>query len=284
MHLTVLGSGSGGNSTLISEGTTRILVDAGLSAGQLQSRLEAIGVDPASLSAILLTHEHGDHVRGLEILTRKYPTPIYCSALTRQVVRESFKTPGERNWKIIHPGQSFTLMDWEITSFPVPHDAVDPLGFVFRSGARRLGILSDLGHITRAIREMMKGVHTLFVEANYDGNLLQSDQKRPYSTKQRISSQHGHLSNEQTAQFIADIAHEGLERIILGHLSSDCNKPALVTGLIENKLGVLGFTDIEIHCATQDTPTAMLPVRQRMPVAVSAPHPAGGPLTQAELF
>ena len=283
MHLTVLGSGSGGNSTLISEGATRILVDAGLSAGQLQSRLQAIGVEPASLSAILLTHEHGDHVRGLEVLTRKFPTPIYCTALTRQVVRESFKTADERNWKIIHPGQSFTLMGWEITSCPVPHDAVDPLGFVFRSAARRLGILSDLGHITRRIREMMQGVHTLFVEANYDGNLLQNDQKRPYSTKQRISSQHGHLSNEQTAQFIAEIAHDGLERIVLGHLSSDCNKPALVTGLIQTKLAALGFNAIEIHCATQDTPTAMLPVRQRIPAEAPAPA-APGPLIQAELF
>lgn len=279
MHLTILGSGSGGNSALISEGETRLLVDAGLSAGQLQSRLASLGVEAGSLTAILLTHEHGDHVRGLEVFTKKFPTPIFCTALTRQVVRENFKNDAERPWKLIQPGQSFAVNAWEITSFPVPHDAVEPLGYIICSGPRRLGILSDVGHITRTIREGLHGLHTIFVEANYDATLLQNDRKRPYSTKQRISSPHGHLSNEQTAQLLAEIAHADLERIVLGHLSSDCNQPVLVTKLIRDRLQALGFCDLEIHCASQDTPTPMLPVRVRM--ASAAPSSA---LVQSELF
>ena len=279
MHLTVLGSGSGGNSALISEGGTRVLVDAGLSAGQLQARLQSIGVEPSSLTAILLTHEHGDHVRGVEVLTRKFSIPIYCTAQTRQVVREGFKPAHECAWKIIQAGQTFALQDWSITCFPVPHDAVDPLGFVICSGGRRLGFLSDLGHVTRAIREQLQGLHTLFVEANYDGTLLQNDRKRPFSTKQRISSQHGHLSNEQTAQLIADIAHADLERIVLGHLSSDCNEPALITALVQSRLTAQGFPHLEIHCAHQDRPTVRFPVCQHLPKA-----PPAGPLMQAELF
>ena len=279
MHLTVLGSGSGGNSALISEGTTRLLVDAGLSASQLQSRLQSVGVEPETLTAILLTHEHGDHVRGLEVFTKKFPIPIYCTALTRQVVQETFKSDLERRWKIIQAGQLFPLQSWEISSFPVPHDAVEPLGYTIRSGPRPLGILSDVGHLTRTIREKLHGVHTLFVEANYDADLLQEDRKRPFSTKQRISSAHGHLSNDQSVQLIADLAHPELERIVLGHLSSDCNQPKLVMKMIRERLALLGYTELEILCATQDTPTATMPVRERLPSVEGSTM-----LIQPELF
>ena len=303
MHLTVLGSGSGGNSALISFGNTRILVDAGLSAGQLQSRLQAIGTDPDTITAILLTHEHGDHVRGLDVLTKKFPVPIYCNALTRQVVRESFKSTHERSWKVVQSGQKFCIGEIEVECFPVPHDAVDPMGFIFRSPDHCLGLLTDLGHVTRNIRDRLKGLHTLFVEANYDGTLLQNDTKRPFSTKQRISSQHGHLSNHQTCELVSEIAHAELERIVLGHLSSDCNTAELASKPVRQALEARGLSEVHVHCASQNEPTGALPVRLRKPAgslpmisvereippakSAVSPSPAlslNVPLVQAELF
>ncbi len=275
MHLTVLGSGSGGNSALITCGSTSILVDAGLSAGQLLSRLEAVSSHPSQLTAILLTHEHGDHVRGLDVLTKKFPVPIYCNALTRQVVRENFKAGPERTWKVIQHGATFSIGELEIECFNVPHDAVDPMGFVFRGNGQALGLLSDLGHIPRNLAPRLQGLHTLFVEANYDGTLLQDDTKRPFSTKQRISSHHGHLSNHQTAEFLAQIAHPALERVVLGHLSSDCNKPDLAIGMMRQALAAKGFSDVEILCASQAEPTATFAVSRNLPpAAVDVPMPS----------
>lgn len=279
MHITVLGSGSGGNSALITYGSTRLLVDAGLSAGQLQLRLEKVGCDPASITAILLTHEHGDHTRGLDILTKRFPIPIYCTAQTRQVVRENFKSTHERVWKLVTRGSSFQLAELTVETVPIPHDAVEPMGFIFKTAHHSLGVLSDLGHVTRQLREKLQGLHTLFIEANYDGTLLQNDTKRPFSTKQRISSQHGHLSNHQVAELISEIAHEGLERIILGHLSSDCNKPEIAIKTIRDQLTGHAFSEIEIHCAQQHEPTARHPVRLRRPAVV-----VDARLVQAELF
>ncbi len=292
MHLTVLGSGSGGNSALITCGPTSVLVDAGLSAGQLLSRLEAVSSHPSQLTAILLTHEHGDHVRGLDVLTKKFPVPIYCNALTRQVVRETFKSDLERTWKIIQHGAKFHIGEIEIECFNVPHDAVDPMGFVFRSAGQSLGLLSDLGHIPRNLAQRLQGLHTLFVEANYDGTLLQDDTKRPFSTKQRISSHHGHLSNHQTAEFLTQIAHVELERVVLGHLSSDCNKPDLAIKMMRQALEKQGFPQTSVHCATQAEPTERFPVRNNPPLTpltetaekTKPTHLPAGPLVQAELF
>jgi phosphoribosyl 1,2-cyclic phosphodiesterase len=269
MHLTVLGSGSGGNSALITHGSTSVLVDAGLSASQLQSRLEAVSSHPDQLTAILLTHEHGDHVRGLEVLTKKFPVPIYCSALTRQVVGENFKSEVDRTWKVIQHGATFAIGELEIECFNVPHDAVDPMGFIIRAHGESLGFLSDLGHIPRNLAQRLSGVQTLFVEANYDGTLLQDDTKRPFSTKQRISSHHGHLSNHQTAEFLSQIAHAELERVVLGHLSSDCNKPNLAISIMQQALVNQGFPDVQVHCATQAEPTMKFPVRRNLPPAAA---------------
>ncbi len=281
MYLTVLGSGSGGNSALITSGSTQLLVDAGLSAGQLQSRLEAVGSHPSQLSAILLTHEHGDHVRGLDVLTKKFPVPIYATAATRQVVRENFKTQVERNWKVLSAGGSFGIGGVEIECFSVPHDAVDPVGFVLRAGAATLGLISDLGHAPRSLGQRLRGVHTLFVEANYDAALLSEDPKRPFSTKQRISSHHGHLSNAQTAALLAEMAHADLERVVLGHLSSDCNRPELVLQVMRAALVKSGFPSVSVHCAPQVEPTPAFCVRERLLAAPQQPVVA---LTQAELF
>lgn len=235
-------------------GGTRLMIDAGLSARQLTTRLAALGVDPGTLDGILLTHEHGDHVKGLKVFLKQTKVPVYATAQTAHVVRE-LGIEGAV-WKTFEAGQSFPIAAAAIRSFPVHHDAVDPVGFVIESPAeRRFGFLSDAGHVTHGMTENLKGLHALFVEANYDERLLEEDTKRPWSIKQRISSRHGHLSNDQVAALLADIVHSGLSRVVLGHLSSDCNTPETVFRRLEPCLHQAGHPGIELHCARQDEPT-----------------------------
>ncbi|MCB1206840.1 MAG: MBL fold metallo-hydrolase [Verrucomicrobiae bacterium] len=269
LQLAVLGSGSSGNSALVCHGDTRILVDAGLSARQLSQRLEGLGVDPDSLTAIVLTHEHGDHTRGIEVFCRKRSLPVYATIHTSAIVRES--AGPSVSWRQFEAGNSFRIEGVEIHSFPVPHDAVDPVGYLFDCGESRLGVLSDVGHVTRLILDRLQGVDTLFAEANYDDVLLMNDTKRPWSTKQRISNRHGHLSNEQTAELVCSIAGPNLHRVVLGHLSSDCNQPELAAGIIAKRLAAGGFPNVEVECACRHVATPLRPVARAAAPAPTIP-------------
>jgi phosphoribosyl 1,2-cyclic phosphodiesterase len=250
MRLAVLGSGSSGNSAVVEIGGVRLLVDAGLSAKQLVDRAKGLGIDLKSIDGILLTHEHGDHIRGLRVLLKQAPVPVYATAATAHVVRET--GIANATWKIFEAGQTFRIGEVEIEAFAIQHDAVDPVGFVMAHATYRLGLLSDAGFVTRGMVERLRGVHGLFVEANYDDALLEADTKRPWSTKQRISSRHGHLSNAQAAELVAELAHPGLRRVVLGHLSRDCNTPDVAKGAMRRRLDDDGHTHVEVHCACSD--------------------------------
>ena len=229
------------------------MIDAGLSAKQLCQRLAMLGVQPEQLDGILLTHEHGDHVRGLEVFLKKHQVPVFATPATRKVVEIQGVTGGV--WKTFETAQTFTIGAAVIESFTVHHDAVDPVGFVITHQSRQLGLVSDAGHVTRSMTDRLRGLNGLFVEANYDEQLLEADTKRPWATKQRISSRHGHLSNKQVAELIREIAHPELGRVVLGHLSSDCNQPELALDLLRACLTQLGHQNVGIHCAHQDKPT-----------------------------
>jgi phosphoribosyl 1,2-cyclic phosphodiesterase len=241
----VLGSGSGGNAAVVEAGGIRLLVDAGLSAKQLVTRMLASGIDPAALNAVLLTHEHGDHVRGLRVLMKQLAVPVYATPSTSRLVRDGGVEA--TSWKIFESGGGFQLNGLAVQSFAVPHDAVEPVGFVFRHEEKSFGLLSDTGHVTKLILDRLRGVNALFVEANYDDALLEADTKRPWSTKQRISSRHGHLSNAQTAALVAELVPAGLRRVVLGHLSRDCNCPVTAARIVRAELAGL-----EVCCAEQD--------------------------------
>lgn len=254
MRFSILGSGSGGNAAVVDCHGTRLLIDAGLSAKQLCLRLRTVGIDPASLDAILLTHEHGDHIGGLRVFLKQFPVTVYATRMTARVVRETGMP--ETPWKIFETGQSFPLACTTIHPYAVHHDAVDPVGFVIESpAAQKIGILSDAGHVTHSMTESLRRISALFVEANYDDHLLESDTKRPWATKQRISSRHGHLSNEQTADLVSQIAHPGLRHVVLGHLSSDCNHPDRAVNHLRTRLTSHGHHHIQLDCARQDEPT-----------------------------
>ena len=250
----MLGSGSAGNCALVTTDHCKILIDGGLSARQIGLRLEQCGVVPERLDGVLLTHEHGDHVCGLEVFCRRLDVPIYSNALTAEAVRSS---PGyaaldrHRNWRIFRTGAEFDICDIRVQTFPVPHDAVDPIGFAFHAGSRSLGFITDLGYATRMIVERLRDVHTLVIETNHDEKLLQKDNHRPWPVKQRIQSRHGHLSNNAAASVIEQLLPGKIERVVLGHLSRDCNTPALALGAVRGVLGQCDRTEMEVCCATQ---------------------------------
>jgi phosphoribosyl 1,2-cyclic phosphodiesterase len=265
LSLTVLGSGSSGNCAVVRTKRTRLLLDAGLSARQILLRLEIVGLKLEELDGILLTHEHGDHTQGLEILCRKYDVPLFCTPLTQETLLQSAFTKAKPRWRLMQTGSAFDFQDVRIESFPVPHDAVDPVGFVISDEDSRLGMLSDVGFITHLIRDRLRGSHTLFIEANYDAPMLDADTKRPWATKQRISGRHGHLSNEQAAELVHEIAHDGLRHVVLGHLSDDCNDPDVARKKISTALHNAGAPHVRVVCAPRREPTPWIEVAQAHP-------------------
>jgi phosphoribosyl 1,2-cyclic phosphodiesterase len=247
----MLGSGSAGNSALVATDHCKVLVDGGLSARQITLRLEQCGVTPEQLDGVLLTHEHGDHVCGLEVLCRKFQVPIYSNALTAEAIRSGGALKRHRNWRIFRTGAEFSICDITVQTFPVPHDAVDPVGFAFYAGSSSLGFITDLGYATKMVVERLREVHTLVIETNHDEKLLQDDKHRPWPVKQRIQSRHGHLSNNAAASVIEQLLPGKIERVVLGHLSRDCNTPELALGVIRGLLEKCGRSDMELCCATQ---------------------------------
>ena len=247
LEITVLASGSAGNATLLRTETASLLIDAGLSTRELTTRLDVCGVEPREISAILVTHEHGDHVKGLAQWTKKHATPVYCNRRTAMILRE--KVEGFGGWNLFESGAEFELHGVAVRTFSVPHDAVDPVGFTLGRGGRSFGFATDLGHATTLVIESLRGVDGLLLEANYDEALLEKDTKRPWSTKQRIQSRHGHLSNGAAAGVASSIRHEGLEHLVLGHLSRDCNSEELA---LVAMAPVMAGAAISLSCAAQD--------------------------------
>jgi phosphoribosyl 1,2-cyclic phosphodiesterase len=177
--------------------------------------------------------------------------PIYSNALTAESVRGDGAFEAHRNWRIFATGAEFSICDISVQTFPVPHDAVDPLGFVFNAGSGSLGFITDLGYVTKLIVERLREVQTLVIETNHDEKLLQNDTHRPWPVKQRIQSRHGHLSNAAAAGVIEDLLPGKIQRVVLGHLSRDCNTPGLALSTVQASLEKCGRNDVETYCATQ---------------------------------
>ena len=259
VQFTILGSGSGGNCAYLEAGETRLLIDAGFSARQIRERLAGIGRAPEGLTGILVTHEHGDHIAGLGALCGKTGTRIYANRFTREAIERQF--PAARlEFAVFETGAAFTLGEVEVQTFSVPHDAMDPVGFMLRTAAGNIGFLTDLGHATKLILERVKAANVLVLEANHDLKLLQEDTKRPWSTKQRILGRHGHLSNDAAAEVAAQLANADLHRIYLGHLSRDCNRPALAHKAVAGRLQSIGAVHIAVDNTSQETPNPTLPL------------------------
>jgi phosphoribosyl 1,2-cyclic phosphodiesterase len=232
-----LGSGSSGNATLVEFGARKVLVDAGLAARELAVRLTATGTEPESLHAILVSHEHHDHARGLLRFATRHRVPVFTTPETLDALNLAPRHfPA---WHPFEPGLAFEAFGIEITPFSVPHDAVNPVGFVLAAGGVRVGIATDLGHLTTLVTERLKGCHVLVVEANHDDGMLLGG-PYPWALKQRIGGRLGHLSNDEAATLVAAVADDETQAVILAHLSEQNNTAALARRTVANALDSAG--------------------------------------------
>jgi len=254
--LTILGSGSAGNCVYIETEETRLLVDAGLSARQIRKRLAIIGRTPESLTGILITHEHSDHMQGLAALSEKLRIPVYCNRLTQEAIEYSLEM--KLGSRLFATGASFEIGDVLVESFTVPHDAQDPVGFLIRTQRGNIGVLTDLGHATKLVLERVRCAHVLLLEANHDVKMLQDCPHRPWSLKQRILSRHGHLSNEAAADAAEHIISADLRHLYLGHLSQECNRPELAREVMNQRLQKIGANHVHLELTSQKHPSSTL--------------------------
>jgi phosphoribosyl 1,2-cyclic phosphodiesterase len=255
VRFTILGSGSGGNCAYLETDEVRLLIDAGFSGRQIRQRLADLGRCPESLHGILVTHEHTDHTQGLGQLGARLKIPVYCNRLTGEAISTQFSLPFV--WRHFQTGATFELGDVVVETFAIPHDAQDPVGFLLRTPSVNVGFLTDLGHATRLVIQRVRPAHVLVLEANHDLKLLQEDTRRPWSTKQRILSRHGHLSNDAAAEAAAEIVTAELRQLYLGHLSRDCNRPELAHRIVSERLQGIGACHVTVHSTsqTQASPT-----------------------------
>jgi len=260
LKLSVLGSGSRGNATLVVAGDTRVMVDAGFSGRDLRRRLDVLGVAPESLDAVVITHDHGDHTRGMGIFSRRHDVPLYMTERTR--VACAAKLKGTERIVLYHPGTNFTVGRIRVESFLTAHDAADPVGvaLVDEETETRVGIATDLGRPTAQVRHALSGCDFLVLEANHDEAML-STGPYPWSVKARIASSHGHLSNEAAARFARELHHPRLTGVLLAHLSNECNAPALARQVVGQALKRVGFAGL-LEVAPQDEPTTLLDIEE----------------------
>jgi len=220
----VLASGSSGNAALLATENTRILVDAGLSMKELGKRLASIGEDLQKVQAILVTHEHSDHISGLPVLARRLKKPFYLTRLTGPAIDWEESQPAVEAFQA---GASFQIGDIEVQSFSIPHDAVDPVGFCFEAQGVRIGIATDLGYIPESVKYHLRRADLLLLEANHDLDMLKVG-PYPWSVKQRVMSRVGHLSNLHMSDYLEQDLHSCTAHLVLGHLSEHNNHPEIV--------------------------------------------------------
>ncbi len=256
LRFTILGSGSSGNCAFLETEGARVLIDAGFSGKQINERLQKIGRSLHDVQAVFITHEHSDHVMGLPVLTKRHGIPVYCNRKTADALRPDLAA--YQGWRFFDTGQSVPFGDLTIDTFAVPHDAYDPVGFVFHHKLGSVGFLTDLGYATKLVLERVRCSRALVLEANHDLHLLQEDTKRPWAVKQRILSRHGHLSNDAAAEAAAQLIHSGMEDIYLGHLSSDCNRPELAVKTVRDRLERDSLPPVRLHETAPHTACATL--------------------------
>jgi phosphoribosyl 1,2-cyclic phosphodiesterase len=250
MRFALLGSGSEGNALVVEVGQTRVLMDCGFSLGETVARLATLELNPQQLNAIVVTHEHGDHIGGVARLARKFSLPVF---LTHGTLRSQNGGFDELNAITeINAHQPFAIGEIQIQPYPVPHDAAEPVQYVFSNGEKRLGVLTDVGCSTPHIEETLSGCDALVLECNHDAELL-SRSEYPYSLKQRIGGRLGHLNNLDAADLLARLDNRKLQHIVAAHLSHKNNRPDLAVNALS---AALKCVPEKIMVATQEQGTS----------------------------
>ncbi|MFO7709388.1 MAG: MBL fold metallo-hydrolase [Desulfobacterales bacterium] len=251
MSVCILASGSRGNAIYVSDGVTSVLVDAGLSAREIGRRLADRGLSAADLNAILVTHEHTDHVRGVERLCRRFRVPVFLTAGTLAAASALQELP---EIFTVACGRSFQVGTLTVDPFSISHDARDPAGFVLGANGTRIGIATDLGIATAVVREHLRGCGLVILESNHDPDML-TEGPYPWYLKQRIRGHTGHLSNPDSGRLLAEIAHPRLQQVVLAHLSETNNTP--VKALAE-AASVLADSGTQVTAASQSEPSSII--------------------------
>ena len=263
MKFCPLYSGSSGNCTYIATEKTRLLVDAGMSGKMLSDALNAIHVLPETVDAILITHEHSDHVKGAGILSRKYHIPIYANAATWRAMERQVGAVPQAMRRVFETGESFFVGEMDVLPFSIPHDAADPVGFRVFAGGHSVATATDMGYLTQNTVDAIGGSDVVLLESNHDPDMLMQNPHYSARLKQRILGRHGHLSNESCAQAVLTLYETGVRHLVLGHLSGENNTPSLAletTLRAAEKYGLAQGEDIFIHIAWRDRVSGMFTV------------------------
>jgi phosphoribosyl 1,2-cyclic phosphodiesterase len=274
LKVTVLGSGSTGNATLVEAGGVRVLVDAGFSGRSLANRMASVDVEAASLDAIFITHDHGDHTHGMGVLARRFGVPLYLTQRTRVACASLLN--GTEEVRAYVSSRPVRIGRLEVMPFLTVHDAVDPVAVTLTDldSGTKLGVATDLGRPTATVHAALAGCHMLILEANHD-ELMLREGPYPWSVKQRIASSHGHLSNRAAGELARVLHHAGLSAVVLAHLSEHCNDGGLARECVAACLDATGYRG-PLFVATQDRPLE--------PVDVLAARRRAGDSPQLQLF
>lgn len=249
--VTVLGSGSGGNATLIHCGRQAIMIDAGFSFKDLSARIKACGLEQLSINGILVTHEHVDHIHGVRICSERLEAPVYATRGCAEAIRQKDCRMGQM--ATFAAGSRFEIGDFTICPFMVSHDANEPVAFSIYCRDVKIGVAMDVGYVSSCVEHYLKGCDMLVVESNHDLNMLAAS-KRPWSLKQRIMGRQGHLSNDASRQLLERIVAENTHDIVLAHISRECNTPERAYEAAEDALSSMRRDDVNLSVAEQEIP------------------------------
>ena len=234
-----LASGSKGNSIYLGTEKSKILIDAGLSAKALIQRLAQLNVDIADIDAILISHEHSDHIQGLKVLAYRMGIPVLANTETAKGIVATFHDCPK--FKIFSTGETFEFGDLEIHPFSIQHDTLDPVAFTVKTGALKMGFCTDLGFVTSLVANQLRDCDYLYIEANHQPSMVHAS-PRPMVYKQRVLGRSGHLSNEACGGLLSQVAHPGLKHVHLAHLSSECNSPEVAMKVVGDILAEKGIS------------------------------------------
>lgn len=260
LSISPLFSGSSGNAILISSGRTKILVDAGVSCKRIEEALKSIGEEAAALSGILITHEHTDHIAGVQVLSKKHSIPVFA---TEPTWLSMSKLEVQTRLTRVISKTDFYIDDLLIEPFELPHDAADPVGYCVSCGSFKAAVATDLGYFPKTVETKLHSCNIVVLESNHDLKLLASG-RYPYMLKQRIKSRHGHLSNNDAAEAAVKLACAGVSSILLGHLSKENNSEQIAFRTVTDTLLESGITpgkDISLGIAFRDRVTGVFRIK-----------------------
>lgn len=247
LKVATLASGSSGNCTVVSDGKVHILIDAGISARRIVTGLRELEIDAKDVAAVLITHEHSDHICGLPVLCRQLGADLYTTEGTARQI--CYRTAGlEQRFRVFDPGERFAVGDLVVESFATSHDCACPVGYTVSDGARKLALCTDTGKVTRSMLGAIQGADTLIGEFNYDVDMLRSG-PYPAHLKERILSDHGHLSNELGGKLAAWAVEQGTGRVIMAHLSKENNLPSVAMAAARKALDAIGAGSVPVAAA-----------------------------------